>query len=123
MATRWIDIVIGSLERKKRWWAYKARVRELPSSYRTAVDGIERYLLYAGAVSDSGQFLQMVDDLADLFERAAIDGTPVRTIVGDDPVEFVEEFKRNYGLGSWISKEQRRLTDAIQRAEQEAEAR
>lgn len=23
----------------------------------------------------------------------------------------------NYGLGSWISKEQRRLTDAIKRAE------
>ena len=34
----------------------------------------------------------MIEDLADLFERAAADGTPIREIVGDDPVEFVETF-------------------------------
>ena len=50
-------------------------------------------------------------------ERAALDRTPVRDIVGEDPVAFVEEFKANYGLGSWISKEQRRLIDAIAAAE------
>ena len=119
MAARWIELVIGSLEDKKRWRAYKARVRQLPPSYRTAVEGIERYLMYTGPDADGDQLVQMVDDLADLFERAAIDGTPIRTIVGDDPVEFVETFKSNYGLGSWISKEQRRLTDAIKRAETE----
>ena len=47
----------------------------------------------------------------------ALDRTPVRDIVGEDPVAFVEEFKANYGLGSWISKEQRRLIDAIAAAE------
>ena len=36
--------------------------------------------------------LTMFDDLADLLERAAADGTPVREIVGDDPVEFAEAF-------------------------------
>ena len=30
------------------------------------------------------------------FEQRAADGTPVRAIVGDDPVEFVETFVRNY---------------------------
>ena len=35
---------------------------------------------------------QMFGDLADLWERAAADGTPVREIVGDDPVEFAETF-------------------------------
>ena len=36
----------------------------------------------------------MLEDLADLFEQAAADGTPIREIVGDDPVEFVEAFAR-----------------------------
>jgi DNA-binding ferritin-like protein (Dps family) len=122
MAARWIELITGSLEAKKRWRAYKARVQQLPPSYRTAVEGVERYLMYTGP-GDGGQLIQMVDDLADLFERAAADGTPVRTIVGDDPVEFAEAFKNNYGLGSWLSKEQRRLTDAIERAENEEGAR
>lgn len=121
MAARWVEFVTGSLEDKKRWRAYKARVRQLPPSYRTAVEGVERYLMYTGPDAGGDQLIQMVDDLADLFERAAADGTAVRTIVGADPVEFVETFKSNYGLGSWTSKERRRLNDAIERAESEEE--
>jgi DNA-binding ferritin-like protein (Dps family) len=121
MAARWIELITGSLEDKKHWRAYKRRVQQLPTSYRTAVEGVERYLMYAGG-GDEDQLIQMVDDLADLFERAAADGTPVRTIVGDDPVEFVETFKSNYGFGSWLGKEQRRLVQAIERAENEEEA-
>lgn len=118
MATKWIELVTGSLDDKRRWRDYKARVKRLPAPYRTAVDGIERYLMYVGGTADGGPLmLQMVDDLADLFERAAVDGTPVREIVGEDPVAFVEEFKANYGLGSWIAKEQRRLIDAIAAAD------
>jgi DNA-binding ferritin-like protein (Dps family) len=123
MAARWIELVTGSLEDKKRWRAYKARVQQLPPSYSTAVAGVERYLMYTGGATAGNQLQQMFDDLADLFERAAVDGTPVRAIVGDDPVEFVETFKSNYGLGSWLSKEQRRLTEAIERAENEQETR
>ena len=66
-----ISKVIGP---KKRWRAYKARVRQLPENYRTAVDAIERYLVHfvpADADSAASEF----EDLADLFERAAADGT------------------------------------------------
>ncbi|MGV8909858.1 MAG: DUF1048 domain-containing protein, partial [Propionicimonas sp.] len=56
------------------------------------------------------------EDLADLFERAAVDGTPIRAIVGDDPVEFAEAFIANYSDGQWINKERTRLADAIDRA-------
>ncbi len=35
---------------KRRWRQYKARVRQLPESYRTAVEGIERYLMHFGAM-------------------------------------------------------------------------
>ncbi|WP_434970344.1 DUF1048 domain-containing protein [Microbacterium sp. bgisy207] len=120
MAANWIELVTGSLDDKRRWRAYKARVKQLPTPYRTAIEGIERYLMYTGGPDGGARLMAMFDDLGDLFERAAIDGTPVREIVGEDPVAFVEEFKSNYGLGKWLSKEQQRLADAIAKADTQA---
>jgi DNA-binding ferritin-like protein (Dps family) len=106
-----ISKVIGP---KRRWRAYKARSRQLPASYRTAVDALERYLNYfGGAGSDSPA---IYEDLIDLFEQGAANGTPVREIVGEDPVEFVEEFVRNYPKGQWVIRERERLISAIDRA-------
>ena len=51
-----------------------------------------------------------------IAEQAAADGTPVREIVGEDPVEFAEAFLRNYPAGHWITRERDRLTRSIQQA-------
>jgi DNA-binding ferritin-like protein (Dps family) len=56
------------------------------------------------------------------LERAA-NGTPIREIVGEDPVEFIETFVRNYPKGQWIIRERERLTNAIKRAEAEEGSR
>ncbi|WP_433775311.1 DUF1048 domain-containing protein [Microbacterium sp. gxy059] len=61
--------------------------------------------------------MQAFEDLADLFEQASADGTPVREVVGDDPVDFAESFAANYGEAGWIGRERRRLNEAIDRAE------
>jgi len=108
----------GWIKQKKRYRQYKARVEQLPASYRTAVDAVQRYSYYFGHGTTEGG-LQMFDDLADLFEQAAASGTPVREIVGEDPVEFAEAFIRNYPRGQWIVRERDRLTSAIERAESE----
>jgi DNA-binding ferritin-like protein (Dps family) len=71
---------------------------------------------YLGGLGDGDSILSMLDDLADLFEQGAADGTPVREIVGEDPVEFAEAFLRNYPAGQWITREWDRLTRAIERA-------
>jgi DNA-binding ferritin-like protein (Dps family) len=103
---------------KRRWRQYKARVRRLSAPYRTAVDGIEHYIMLFGPVTgDSAAAL--LDDVADLFERAAVDGTPIRTLVGEDPVEFVEALIRNYDKGGYVARAQNRLIGAIERAEAE----
>ena len=109
-----LETVIGGFDQKRRWRAYKARKRQLPESHKTAVDAIERYLMYAGGIADGEIATKMLEDLIDLFEQSAADGTTVDAIVGDDPVEFAEEFARNYSEGSWINKERNRLTDAIE---------
>jgi DNA-binding ferritin-like protein (Dps family) len=115
-----ISKVIGP---KRHYRQHKARMARLPESYRTAVAGVERYATYLGGLGDASSILSMLDDLADLFEQAAADGTPIREIVGDDPVEFAEAFVRNYPAGSWIVRERERLVSAVERAEeQEGEA-
>lgn len=113
MAGKWIELVTGSLEDKRRWRRYKARVRQLPPNYRTAVEAIERYLTYFGAIVKGEILVSMLEDLADLFEQSAANGNPIRAVVGEDPVEFAEAFLQNYSEGQWINKERKRLTNAI----------
>jgi DNA-binding ferritin-like protein (Dps family) len=116
MATGWIEQVTGSLEQKKRYRQYKARTKQLPANYRTAIDALDRYLMYFGSITRGDTLVSMLEDLADLFEQSAADGTPIREIVGEDPVEFAETFLQNYSEGQWINKERERLTKAIDRA-------
>jgi DNA-binding ferritin-like protein (Dps family) len=105
--------VIGE---KRQWRQYKARTRQLPANYRTAVEALERYLMHCGPGGDGVEAVAMFADLLDLFEQSAANGTPIREIVGEDPVEFLETFVRNYPDGHWRLKEQKRLNDAIARA-------
>jgi DNA-binding ferritin-like protein (Dps family) len=112
-----VSKVIGE---KGQWREYKARKRALPESYREALDALERYLNYFGTGGDGGS---LYGDLVELFEQCAADGTPVREIVGEDPVEFIEAFVRNYPKGQWIVRERERLTSAIAHAAGEESGR
>ena len=109
MAARWI-------EQKREYRQYKARIERLPASYRTAVAALERYTNHLGGLGDGESILSMLQDLADLFEQGAANATPIREIVGEDPVEFAETFLRNYPAGQWITRERDRLTSAIEHA-------
>lgn len=117
MAAKWIEQIAGSFEDKKRWRQYKDRKAQLPPSYRTAIDGIERYFMHAAAVTKGDVLMRMLEDLADLIEGAATDGTPIRDVVGENPVDFAETFIQNYSDGQWINKERHRLNEAIDQAE------
>ena len=116
MAAGWIKQITGLIEQKRRYRQYKARAERLPASYRTAIDALERYLMYRGSITRGDILVLMLGDLADLFEQSAANATPIREVVGQDPVEFAETFLQNYSEGQWISKERERLTDAIDRA-------
>ena len=116
MAAKWIEALTGSLEQKKQYKQDKARIEALPEPYATAAKAMHRYVMYYGGITDGETLMTMFGDLADLWERAAIDGTPVRAIVGNDPVEFAETFAQAYSGRQWIDKERKRLTDAIDQA-------
>jgi DNA-binding ferritin-like protein (Dps family) len=67
---------------------------------------------------DADSAASLLEDVADLFERAAADGTAIGEIVGDDPVEFVEALIANYEKGGYVARERARLVAAITQAEQ-----
>jgi DNA-binding ferritin-like protein (Dps family) len=111
-----ISKLIGPMPKR----ADKVRARQLPPSYRTALDALERYLNYLGPGGDGGAILA---DLLDLFEQAVANGTPIREVVGEDPVAFIEAFIQNYPDGHWRAKERERFRNAIERIEREQENR
>ncbi|WP_241248232.1 DUF1048 domain-containing protein [Nocardioides turkmenicus] len=116
------ETVVGELELKKRWRQLKARKQQLPDNHRKAHDAVERYLMYSAGIADGAIVTAMAEDLLELFEQSAADGTPVSAIVGDNPVEFAEEFGRNYAEGAWIKKERARLNEAIEAINKEEES-
>ena len=117
MAAKWIEVFLGSLEQKRRYKRDRARIDALPGPYRAAAKAVERYLMYGAGITDGDTAIRMFDDFTDLWERAAADGTPVRAIVGDNPVEFAETFVQAYTGKHWLDKERARLTKAIEDAE------
>jgi DNA-binding ferritin-like protein (Dps family) len=117
MFSKFISKVVGP---KGQWRENKTRVRHLPASYRTALDALERYLNYLGPGGDGGAIYA---DLIDLFEQSAANGTPIREVVGDDPVAFIEAFIQNYPEGHWRAPERERFISSIERIEREQENR
>jgi len=113
MVAKWIEALTGSLEEKKQYKQAAARVDALPEPYRAAARATHRYLLHTSGITGGDTLTTMFTDLADLWERAATDGTPVRDVVGDDPVEFAETFAQAYGGERWMDRERSRLTRAI----------
>lgn len=116
-----MSIISKAIGDKRQYRQYRARVAQLPANHRGAVEALERYLTLSRSWSAEG-LMSMLEDLVDLFEQSAASGSSIRGVVGDDPVEFAETFLRTYSDEDWLSKERRRLTDAVAQAESVEEA-
>ncbi|MER5605264.1 DUF1048 domain-containing protein [Micromonospora tulbaghiae] len=116
MAAKWIETLVGSLDQKKQYKQHMARMEALPEPHRSAAKALQRYFMYQGGIVDGNTLVAMLGDSVDLWERAVADNTPVRAIVGDDPVEFAETFVSAYSGRQWMDKERERLRKAIDAA-------
>ncbi|MGN9846304.1 hypothetical protein ACTMTI_50145 [Nonomuraea sp. H19] len=57
-------------------------MQRLPATYHTAINALQRCLQYFGpGKANSLPAPAMLEDLADLFEQSAADGTPLRDVV------------------------------------------
>ncbi|BDI21352.1 DUF1048 domain-containing protein [Herbiconiux sp. L3-i23] len=122
----WIEKLVGSIDDKKQYRDYRARVRRLPGDYRSTAEAIERYLTHVGPTSDSDALLAVLTDLVERLEAGVARGASVADVIGDDPVAFAEELLRVHpGAGwmdGWIGSERTRLTDAVRAASASAGA-
>jgi DNA-binding ferritin-like protein (Dps family) len=116
-----MNFITHFLAEKRRWRQYKAATTQLSESYRTAIRGIERYLLNTGP-GDGVSVMNMLEDLLGLFEQAAADDMSIQDLIGN-PVEFADDFKSIYGVGAGMAKEHQRLTSAITRSMSQQSAR
>ena len=96
MAAKWYEVVTGSLEQKKQYRQYKARIEALPEPYRGAAKALDRYFMTVGGMTDGVTMMQML---------------------GDSASAFAEEFTAAYSGKQWIDKERSRLNKAIDDAE------
>lgn len=117
MAAKWIELITGSLEQKRQYKRDRLRIEALPEPHRTVAKALQRYFMYSGGIADGETAVRMFGDFADLWERAVADGTPVRAIVGENPVEFADAFTQAYVGKQWIDKERARLVKTIEDAE------
>jgi DNA-binding ferritin-like protein (Dps family) len=115
--TKWLELVTGPLAQKKGYRRHKARIEALPEPYRASAKAFQRYFLNYAGIVDGDTSLALLEDFADLWERAAADTTPISEIVGDDPVDFAETFCQSYTGTHWIDKERARLAAAVEAAE------
>lgn len=121
MAHKWIEILTGPLEQKHQYRQAKSRIEALPEPYGKAAKALNRYLMYYSGITDGEALVDMFVDHADLWERAALDGTPISEIVGEDPVEFAETFAQAFRRTHWIDKERTRLRGSIADAKHKEE--
>lgn len=111
-----IELIVGDLAQKRQYREVTARQKALPEPYRASAVALDRYLMHLGASNDGATLIRMLDDLTTMLEHAAVDGTSIEQLLGDDPVDFVETFLANYGGGSWIEQERDRLRRSVRDA-------
>ncbi len=119
----WIEKLVGSLDDKKQYRDYRARVRRLPADYRSTAEALERYLTHVGPTSDSVVLLALLTDLADRLEAGVARGASVADVVGPDATAFADDLLHSHPgeswMDGWVGTERARLTDAMRAASKE----
>ncbi|MEJ3406077.1 hypothetical protein WDJ51_15185 [Rathayibacter sp. YIM 133350] len=118
LAANWMDRIATDLRRRARYRQSLSRLTALPEPYRSAAMALHRYCVRLPTRMDAGALARLTSDEADLWQLAVIDGTPVRVILGEDPVDIAEAFARTYAGGQRMKRERIRLTTMIDAIEQ-----
>ena len=100
MAAKWIEKVTGRSSRRGTTGSTRRARNSFPRATARRSTRCSGTSMYFGRRRRQTAWLSMLEDLADLFEQSAANGTPIREIVGDDPVEFAEAFLAELPGGS-----------------------
>ncbi|GAB6092695.1 DUF1048 domain-containing protein [Furfurilactobacillus curtus] len=75
---------------------------------------LQDYLIQFGGTN---AFMQLLDELLQLFQEAASDHQPLSQIVGNGPVAFAEDLLCEYQSETWMREAQAKLQNRFQQLE------
>ena len=111
--------IIGDMDAKKEYKAYKKRISELPDGYRDIFEEIEKYMMHFG--NGNEEFMKTLYNLLDMFEESAAENKNIMDIVGNDIGTFCEDILKAVPEITWENdykkKLQRRLNEKIDNSE------
>lgn len=93
------ELIIGSLDDKRKYKQMMRRVENLPKDYSFAFKQIQKYIYTVGGVSgDVTMFnnLNIFEDLLDLFEESVADKRNIIDVIGNNVSKFCDEFISAY---------------------------
>jgi len=85
--SKFIDLIVGSVEEKKEWRAMEARAKALPKEYRIVYNEVKHYIWKSSGLDA----IDIFKGLLDLFEEGAANGTSVLEITGENVAAFCDE--------------------------------
>ncbi|MEF9953141.1 MAG: DUF1048 domain-containing protein [Clostridium sp.] len=111
MFKKFINLVVGDLDDKRKYKEMLKRVNKLPENYSLAFKEIQNYIYTVGISSEGVDSINnILEDLLELFETSVADGINLKDIIGSDPGKFTNELiiahTSNYEtLGDQLNKE------------------
>jgi DNA-binding ferritin-like protein (Dps family) len=90
--------IIGNIDAKKEFRAYRKRAEALPKEYNVVFDEIQSYVWSFGALDGS---LDMLSDILTLFETGAAEGKRVLEITGNDVTRFCDNIIIEWKSHTW----------------------
>lgn len=104
--------IIGSLDDKREWREMEARAKTLPSDYRNAYKGIQKYMWTAGGgPTDWKESSRIFVGILDFFEEGAAEGKKVTDLTGEDVAAFCDDLVKDEQ--TWKDKYRKKLNDMI----------
>lgn len=88
MKKSFLELVVGSLDEKRKYRQTMKRVEALPDDYRKAFKKIKNYIYNSGAIISD---IDIFDEIITLFEESVVNGRELIEVVGYDAAYFCDE--------------------------------
>jgi DNA-binding ferritin-like protein (Dps family) len=112
-----IEKIIGNMEDKRAYRAYRKRVKALPGEYGIVMKEMQSYIWSCGSLDGS---LDLLYDLATLMETSAAEGKRVLDVTGGDVTAFCDALIREWQGRTWQDTVRKKYNDRIRRRLEDA---
>lgn len=96
-----INLLIGNIDEKKQWNTLQKKSKTLEHDYKVVYDGVQSYFMNFASTASSGDIINVLSEVVDMFETASSEGQDVLTLVGDDVMIFCDNLLKAITSQTW----------------------